>query len=61
MEFEKIDDESLQLYPLVVTVFDADTNDLVGVVQLDMTPHTTIIGWFPVYSVHNGIMGDLRI
>jgi len=32
MEFEKIDDELLQLYPLVVTVYEADTDAMVGVV-----------------------------
>jgi hypothetical protein len=73
IEFNKMDDEELQDHALEIKVLQVGNKNLLGIVLLDLTPlsfklghpkqgkNISLKGWFPIYSVHNGINGELYL
>lgn len=71
MQIECLDDDMNQDKPLEIKVLENGTNELVGIVQIDLNPlilkclnsrdSESLQGWFPIYTVDAGINGEILL
>ena len=71
VRFETVQDDLIQEKPLEVLVKDYQSEELIGIVQVDLYPLLKQVsansytgqysGYFPIYSIENGVQGELQM